>query len=123
MVYLTNDSGFITKTYKYDCYGKEENESNTDTNPYRYYVEYYDKESKHIYLRARYYTSATGRFTQEDLNHSQESGYKNIIKNEFNLNSPFIEFISLLIYLRSDNSLIITNLVIWDNIGEEIKKY
>ena len=37
-----------------------------DTNPFRYCGEYYDKESGNIYLRARYYDTANGRFISED---------------------------------------------------------
>ena len=35
--------------------------------PFRYCGEYYDKETDSIYLRARYYNPALGRFTTEDL--------------------------------------------------------
>ena len=44
----------------------EYNEATLDDNPFRYCGEYYDKETKTIYLRARYYDSAQGRFIQED---------------------------------------------------------
>ena len=44
----------------------EHNESTLDDNPFRYCGEYYDKETKTIYLRARYYNAEQGRFTQED---------------------------------------------------------
>ena len=35
-------------------------------NPFRYCGEYWDEETENIYLRARYYDTATGRFTSED---------------------------------------------------------
>lgn len=38
----------------------------SDANPFRYCGEYYDKQTKTLYLRARYYDSNTGRFTAED---------------------------------------------------------
>ena len=38
----------------------------TDNNLFRYGGEYYDKRTETVYLRARYYDSAYGRFTQED---------------------------------------------------------
>ena len=38
----------------------------TDPNPFRYCGEYFDKETGTYYLRARYYSPETGRFTQED---------------------------------------------------------
>ena len=37
-----------------------------DPNPYRYNRQYYDTESGYIYLRARYYDPAIGRFVSED---------------------------------------------------------
>ena len=40
--------------------------SATDTNPFGYCGEYYDNESGNIYLRARYYDTASGRFISED---------------------------------------------------------
>ena len=66
VVVLTNTSGNKTKSYSYNAFGVEYNEATLDDNPFRYCGEYYDKETKTIYLRARYYDSARGRFTQED---------------------------------------------------------
>ena len=66
VVVLTNESGTKTKSYSYNAFGVEYNEATLDNNPFRYCGEYYDKETKTIYLRARYYDSAKGRFTQED---------------------------------------------------------
>ena len=66
VIVLTNASGTKTKSYSYNAFGVEYNEATLDDNPFRYCGEYYDKETKTIYLRARYYDSAQGRFTQED---------------------------------------------------------
>ena len=66
VVVLTNESGTKTKSYSYNAFGVEYNEATLDDNPFRYCGEYYDKETKTIYLRARYYDFAQGRFTQED---------------------------------------------------------
>ena len=66
VVALTNESGSKTKSYSYNAFGVEHNESTLDDNPFRYCGEYYDKETKTIYLRARYYNAAQGRFTQQD---------------------------------------------------------
>ena len=66
VVVLTNSNGSKTKSYSYNAFGVEYNEATLDDNPFRYCGEYYDKETKTIYLRARYYDSAQGRFTQED---------------------------------------------------------
>ena len=66
VVVLTNASGNKTKSYAYNAFGDEFNESTLDDNPFRYCGEYYDKETQTIYLRARYYNAEQGRFTQED---------------------------------------------------------
>ena len=66
VVALTNSNGTKTKSYSYNAFGVEYNEATLDSNPFRYCGEYYDKETKTIYLRARYYNPAQGRFTQED---------------------------------------------------------
>jgi len=66
VVALTNSSGTVTRTYEYDAFGNQLNIDPTDTNPFRYCGEYYDAETGSYYLRARYYDSAIGRFTQED---------------------------------------------------------
>jgi len=42
----------------------------SDSNPFRYCGEYFDKETKTYYLRARYYDPAIGRFTQQDTHWS-----------------------------------------------------
>ena len=63
---LADTAGNITKTYNYDAFGVESNPNLEDTNPFRYCGEYYDKETDSIYLRARYYNPALGRFTTED---------------------------------------------------------
>ncbi len=66
VVNLTNSSGTSTKAYQYDAFGNEKNPSSTDTNPFRYCGEYLDKETNEYYLRARYYDSSIGRFSQAD---------------------------------------------------------
>ena len=66
VVQLTSETGSLTKTYEYDAFGNEKNPDPGDTNPFRYCGEYFDKETGTIYLRARYYNPATGRFISED---------------------------------------------------------
>ena len=66
VIALANSNGAIIKRYKYDSFGVEENPGIFDTNVFRYCGEYYDVETKTIYLRARYYDAETGRFTQQD---------------------------------------------------------
>ena len=59
-------NGSIINTYDYDAYGNEINPTLTDTNPFRYCGEYYDTESRQLYLRNRYYDPSTGSFITED---------------------------------------------------------
>jgi RHS repeat-associated protein len=66
VVQLTDEYGDVTKYYDYDAFGVERDASESDVNPFRYCGEYYDEETQTYYLRARYYSPATGRFTSED---------------------------------------------------------
>ena len=66
VVGLLDNTGTLTKSYTYDPFGVEQNIDQADTNPFRYCGEYFDNESKDLYLRARYYNAGTGRFTQQD---------------------------------------------------------
>ena len=63
---LTDATGTVLKSYKYDAFGIEENIDPTDINPFRYTAEYFDKETGTIYLRARYYNPEIGRFINQD---------------------------------------------------------
>ena len=79
--FLVNFHGDVTGSYKilssgisknrsteYDAYGisKVTQVDTFITNPYGFSGEYTDFETKFQYLRARYYDTETGRFTQED---------------------------------------------------------
>ena len=66
VVALIGTTNEVAKRYEYDSYGNEINIAPTDTNPFRYCGEYYDRETGQIYLRARYYQPIVGRFTQRD---------------------------------------------------------
>ena len=66
VVNLTNADGEVTKKYTYDAFGVEKNIDDSDTNAFRYCGEYYDTETGTVYLRARYYNPATGRFISRD---------------------------------------------------------
>ena len=72
MVKLTDESGAVIKTYEYDSFGNEVNPDKKDENPFRYCGEYYDKETGEIYLRARYYQPAVGRFLTRDTYTGEE---------------------------------------------------
>ena len=66
VVQLTNASGAVTQSYDYDAFGNQFAPSLTDSNLFRYSGEYFDEETELYYLRARQYSPAIGRFTQED---------------------------------------------------------
>ena len=66
VIMLTDGMGNILTTYEYDAFGREWDALDTDNNPFRYCGEYFDKQTETVYLRARYYDSAYGRFTQQD---------------------------------------------------------
>ena len=66
VVNLTDSTGAITKSYKYDAFGVEQNVDDADDNAFRYCGEYFDAETGTIYLRARYYDPAIGRFISRD---------------------------------------------------------
>ncbi len=82
---LTGTGGRVTERYEYDAFGNttvtvaspfsaasttsaEPNASiaSLSKNPFRYCGEYWDDEAGTYYLRARYYSPALGRFTQQD---------------------------------------------------------
>ena len=57
----------IINSYHYDAFGNQLDENTpSNTNPFRYCGEYWDKETGDIYLRARYYNPTAGRFTTVD---------------------------------------------------------
>ena len=66
VVNLTDSTGAITKSYKYDAFGVEQNIDDADDNAFRYCGEYFDAETGTIYLRARYYNPTIGRFISRD---------------------------------------------------------
>ena len=63
---LANTNGALVQVHDYDAFGNEKTPDAADSNPFRYCGEYYDSSSGTYYLRNRYYSPGTGRFTQED---------------------------------------------------------
>ncbi|MDF2947117.1 MAG: wapA 1 [Bacillales bacterium] len=76
--YITNHRGDVVKMldsnksvvaeYSYDAFGNILSQTGTltDTNPIRYAGYYYDSETKHYYLKARYYDPVNGNFQALD---------------------------------------------------------
>ena len=80
---LAGAGGVVTKTYRYDAFGNEENETAGDTNPFRYSGEYYDTETGNIYLRNRYYNPDNARFIQMDSYWNvKNSVYSDVVEGE-----------------------------------------
>jgi RHS repeat-associated protein len=61
---LTNSSGTIVATYRYDSFGVAS--SAADNNPFRYTARELDGETNLYYYRSRYFDPAGGRFVSED---------------------------------------------------------
>ncbi len=56
----------LVASYDFDAFGNETESTATYYNPMKYCGEYADSETGLIYLRARYYDPAIGRFISED---------------------------------------------------------
>ncbi len=63
---LTDSTGNVSDEYFYDVFGNKLASSGTTENSYLYTGEQFDTGLNQYYLRARYYNSNTGRFTQQD---------------------------------------------------------
>jgi len=66
---LTDSSGAVVNTYRYDPYGNSLGKTETASlpNPWQYAGGYFDVESGLYLLGARYYAPTLGRFLQQDL--------------------------------------------------------
>src|SRR5262249_30813136 len=64
---LTDASGTVTDTYRYDAFGKLANQTGSSTvNSYLYTGQQFDSLTGLYDLRARYYDAAIGRFLSRD---------------------------------------------------------
>ncbi|MBA8885800.1 RHS repeat-associated core domain-containing protein, partial [Dokdonella fugitiva] len=66
VVALTDARGAAIQTYGYDAWGNRVESIGGDANPYGYAGERHDANAGFIYLRARWYDPAAGRFVSED---------------------------------------------------------
>ncbi|MDD5063724.1 MAG: RHS repeat-associated core domain-containing protein [Phycisphaerae bacterium] len=63
---LTDDSETVVASYTYDSFGSLIASSGSITNAYGFTGEQFDSSSELLYLRARYYNPAAGRFLSRD---------------------------------------------------------
>ena len=63
---LTDSTGAVTDSYYYDAFGVTLATEGSTENDYLFTGEQYDAGLGNYYLRARYYDSSVGRFTQQD---------------------------------------------------------
>ncbi len=63
---LTDETGIVTDSYRYNSYGELEETQGETENPYLYTGEYFDEGTGLYYLRARYMNPETGTFTSMD---------------------------------------------------------
>lgn len=64
--WVSNQAGALRDTFAYSAYGRTSARTGASRIPYRFAGEETDPESGLIYLRARYYDPATGRFLSRD---------------------------------------------------------
>lgn len=69
-------------------FGVEKNISDSDANPFRYCGEYFDAETGTIYLRARYYDPAIGRFISRDSYAGRKSDPLSLNLYTYCINNP-----------------------------------
>jgi RHS repeat-associated protein len=65
-VNLTDHSGAIAVSYRYDAWGNDIGTAGASDNPMRYTGHYFDKETGLDYFGARYYDSPIGEFITQD---------------------------------------------------------
>jgi len=63
---LTDSAGNASDTYNYQAFGPELSRAGTTVNPYQFAGDRFESASGLLYLRARFYDPATGRFISRD---------------------------------------------------------
>ena len=66
VVGLTDGTGALTRTYKYDPYGGTRSTTGTTSNPFQYTGQYHEAQGDLYKIGARYYRTGNGRWTQLD---------------------------------------------------------
>jgi len=85
---LTNGSGQEIASYTYDVFGAIRSMTGSPTNDFTFAGEQVDEETGLIYLRARYYDPATGRFTTRDPFPGEEDNPQSLNRYVYAENNP-----------------------------------
>jgi RHS repeat-associated protein len=85
---ITNGSAAVVQTYESDEFGIPLSAQGGSAQPFGFTGEQRDPESGFVYLRARFYDSALGRFTSRDPLAGLTSAPQSLNRSAYALNSP-----------------------------------
>jgi RHS repeat-associated protein len=85
---LTDETGTVVSTSRYDVFGEKTGGTGDVTNKYLFAGEQYDSNLGDYYLRARYYDSEIGRFTRRDIYEGNLEEPLTLNKYTYTLNNP-----------------------------------
>ncbi|GEM_PF-1868754 len=85
---LTNSSGGITDSYRYDAFGNLQSSQGITTNSYLYTGQQFDSLTGLYDLRARYYDPSTGRFLSRDTASADSSNPAELNGYSYTYNDP-----------------------------------
>ncbi len=87
---LTDSAGSVVQTYQYDEYGVVTSSSGSATQPFGYTGEQRDGETGFMYVRARYYDPASGRFVTKDPLAGTVGSPLNLHRYAYSKNNPIM---------------------------------
>ncbi len=89
-VALTDNTGAVTDRYAYDPFGTLVNSSGSSINPYKYVGRYglFDEGNGLVYIRARYYNPAQGRFISKDPKPGSDTDAQSLNRFVYAMNNP-----------------------------------
>ncbi|WP_295440795.1 DUF6531 domain-containing protein [uncultured Thiodictyon sp.] len=87
---LTDGTGQVTDTYAYDPFGAQSRATGSTPNPFRYIGRYglMDDGGGLLYVRARYYEPATGRFLSQDPKPGADDDGQSLHRYVYAMNNP-----------------------------------
>ncbi|MBI4302557.1 MAG: RHS repeat-associated core domain-containing protein [Chloroflexi bacterium] len=113
---LTDGSGSVIATYKYDVFGAVRSSSGSGSTEYRFTGQQEDATLAYYYLRARYYDPAIGRFISKDpfpgfvTNPQSQNPYTYVGNDPTNVTDPSGEFAPIvagLVWLAANTDIVI----------------